>query len=203
MRILALRRWNAGSGNTSNTRWLRPARQSKKSWTQSRRLASPEEKRGKREVITNSEQRWALGGGAVEISRACPVVDRASSTLLLPQNNKNSSERPKMAEPSTTLQSIVRKARSRLWCILSRTDSGARGVARGIGGLKVFDFDLLDRYGVKFLCLQNPKIHAANARNLPLGIAITRRKCWRASAIRSGAARGMGGKSLEHRACRP
>ena len=35
---------------------------------------------------------------------------------------------------------------------------------RGIWGSKVFEFDPLDRWYVKFLCLQNPKFHCRNER---------------------------------------
>lgn len=43
-----------------------------------------------RQVGSDNERRAAMvpGGGAVEISSLCPVVDRASSTLLLPQNSQ-------------------------------------------------------------------------------------------------------------------
>jgi hypothetical protein len=50
---------------------------------------------------------------------------------------------------------------------------------RGNRGSKVFDFDLIDRYGVKFFFLQNPKIHASNAKNPSPGIVLHNCKCWR------------------------
>lgn len=87
------------------------------------------------------------------------------------------------------------KARKSPSGALTLAETAARGPARGIGGPKVFGFDLLDRHGVKFSCLQNPKIHAATAGKPPFGIAMTWRKCWRANAIRSGPA-GVWGANL-------
>jgi hypothetical protein len=52
-----------------------------------------------RQRKTEDAAMWAGGRGG-KISGALPTLDRVVSRLLFPQNNKNSSKRPKSAELS-------------------------------------------------------------------------------------------------------